>query len=276
MKIIDTAEQVEREFFGQPFDLEKWRAYAAGVSPELARMCLMDIEKYDFSRQAAPVLRASLSRPGKLRELHASFLRAVDGLRVRGPALLGDIGPTIVLYLGLCCAAGWATRLEGAPAILLGVEKIIELDWCGETAMKALLFHELGHLWHESLRGELEEGKDGRRRAVLQLYCEGVAMICQQRLAGEPELFHQDRDGWLSWCRENEGAIKADYLRRMEAGESVQDFFGDWARFMGRPDVGYFLGRQFVAWLLGRHTLEEIAVLPYDQLEASLTAFLRG
>ena len=62
----------------------------------------------------------------------------------------------------------------------------------------------------------------------------------------------------------------------MEAGESVQDFFGDWARFMGRPDVGYFLGRQFVAWLLGRHTLEEIAVLPYGQLESCLTAFLRS
>ena len=93
MKIIDTAEQVEREFFGQPFDLEKWRAYAAGISPELARMCLMDIEKYDFDRQAAPVLRASLSRPGTLRELHASFLRAVDYHRaVPGAVLRSRVG----------------------------------------------------------------------------------------------------------------------------------------------------------------------------------------
>lgn len=312
MKIIDTAGQVGRGFFCQPFDLEKWRAYAAGISPELARMCLEDVAKYDFDRQVAPVLQASLSRPDKLRQLHASFLGAVGALRANGPALLGASGPAqrpgpqtggpfgaaapqdagrgiqgmplfaggggpaIVLYLGLCCAAGRATRLEGVPAILLGIEKIIELDWCDETAMKALLFHELGHLWHESLRGELEEGGSPRQRAVLQVYSEGVAMVCQQRLAGDPELFHQDRDGWLGWCRANEGAIKAGYLRRMEAGESTQGFFGDWVSFMGQPDVGYFLGRQFVAWLLGRYTLAEAAVLPYSQLESSLAAFLQG
>ena len=81
MKIIDTAGQVGRGFFCQPFDLEKWRAYAAGISPELARMCLEDVAKYDFDRQVAPVLQASLSRPDKLRQLHASFLGAAGALR---------------------------------------------------------------------------------------------------------------------------------------------------------------------------------------------------
>lgn len=277
MRILDTAQAVGRAFFGRPFDMGRWQAYAEAISPELARKCLRNSEKYDFQREVLPVLQASLQKPEKLGQLCASFSAAVEALRANAPALFGgEPEITVVLYLGLCCAAGWATRLEGAPAILLGIEKIIELDWCGETAMKALLFHELGHLWHEARRGGTEGPGDERRRAVLQLYDEGVAMVCQQRLAGEPELFHQDRGGWLAWCRENEPAIKAGYLGRMEAGEGTQDFFGDWVRFLGQPDVGYFLGRQFVRHLLQKHTLEEVAVLPYAVIEEELTGFLRG
>lgn len=35
----------------------------------------------------------------------------------------------IILYLGLASGAGWATTLGGKRVILLGVEKIIEIDW---------------------------------------------------------------------------------------------------------------------------------------------------
>lgn len=275
MRIIDTAEQVRQAFFGKPFNLEKWRTYAEELSPELAQKCLKNAEKYSFQQQISPVLKESLSKPEKLRELHASFCSAAEALRANAPALFGrEPELTIVLYLGLCGAAGWATRLEGAPAILLGIEKIIELDWCDEKSMKALLFHELGHLWHESVRGPLEDWENGKQRAVLQLYTEGVAMVCQQQLAAEPELFHQDRGGWLSWCRENEPAIKAAYLERLESGGSIQDFFGDWVRFMGQPDVGYYLGRQFVRQLLEGQTLQAVAALPYDVLEKELKGWL--
>ncbi len=275
MKIVDTAGQAEGEFFGRPFDLAAWQRYAESISPELARKCLEDTEKYSFEQQVLPVLQASLDKPEKLRELRASFCSAVEALRLNAPSLFGgEPNITIVLYLGLCNAAGWASKLEGSPAILLGIEKIIELDWCGEAAMKALLFHELGHLWHEFLRGPLEDWENERQRAVLQLYVEGIAMVCQQRLAGEPELFHQDKGGWLAWCRENESEIKAAYRERLEAGESIQDFFGDWVRFRGQPDVGYFLGRQFVRRLLERYTLPGAAKLPYGVLEKELVDFL--
>lgn len=272
MRIIDTAEQAGRLFFGRPFDLAAWRGYAEGISPELARKCLEDVQKYSFEGDVLPVLQASLAKPEKLRELHESFCGAVESLRQNAPALFGkepDIA--IVLYLGLCNAAGWAAELDGSPAILLGMEKIIELDWCDETAMKALLFHELGHLWHESVRGGWPEGA----LAVVQLYEEGIAMVCQQQLAGDPELFHQDKNGWLGWCRENEPMIKAVYLERLESGESIQDFFGDWVRFQGQPDVGYFLGRQFVRRLLERYTLQEAAVLPMAAVEKELLDFLK-
>ena len=56
---------------------------------------------------------------------------------------------TVVLYLGLCNAAGWVTFLGGKKVVLLGVEKVLELNWDSEEKLKALLYHEIGHIWHE-------------------------------------------------------------------------------------------------------------------------------
>ena len=64
----------------------------------------------------------------------------------------------IILYLGLCNGAGWATSLDGRDAVLLGIEKIIELNWQDESAMQALIFHEIGHIWHKNLRESLSRG----------------------------------------------------------------------------------------------------------------------
>lgn len=146
----------------------------------------------------------------------------------------------ILFYLGLCSGAGWATDLDGRPAVLLGAEKIVELNWTGKTAMCGLLYHELGHLWHSQCRKapSFEETAS----ALWQLYTEGVAMFFEQELAGGPDFFHQNRDGWLSWCRENEGKLFREFCRRCKAGESVQDFFGDWCSYRGHSDIGYFLG----------------------------------
>ena len=62
---------------------------------------------------------------------------------------------TVVLYLGLCNAAGRVTFLGGKKVVLLGVEKILELNWDSEEKLKALLYHEIGHIWHE-IYGNLE------------------------------------------------------------------------------------------------------------------------
>ena len=90
-----------------------------------------------------PVVQAALQQQEKLTQAHESFLLAVRGLEVNLARLFPDMPDAIVLfYLGLCDSAGYATTLAEKPAVLLGVEKIIELGWCDENAMKGLLYHE--------------------------------------------------------------------------------------------------------------------------------------
>ena len=43
-----------------------------------------------------------------------------------------SIDADIVLYIGLCNGAGWITKIHEKTIVLLGIEKIIELDWCSK------------------------------------------------------------------------------------------------------------------------------------------------
>ena len=179
----------------------------------------------------------------------------------------------IILYLGLCNGAGWATTLDGKNTVLLGIEKIIELNWGDETNMRALILHEIGHLWHK-LNGNLHIPEyTKRRKGIAQLYCEGVAMVCEHILCGDDEFYHQDKEGWLSWCYKNENKIKREYLRRLNKKESIQDFFGDWCSYNGHSDVGYFLGCRFVRYLMKSYSLKDIANMKYRVLNKKFTEF---
>lgn len=67
----------------------------------------------------------------KLEQVHSSFVEATQRLQKRFIEAFGnDLDVDIILYLGLCNGAGWATSLTGKKTVLLGIEKIIELDWC--------------------------------------------------------------------------------------------------------------------------------------------------
>lgn len=268
MKIINACADIDSFFPDGKFTLATWRTYADSFSAELASKCIDDIADYDFEQDVLPVVQTALDNREKRRAVSHTFAAVTRKLsdRIR---LLYDSEPEldIVLYLGLCNAAGWATTLDGNRAVLLGFEKLIELNWCDENALIGLLYHEIGHIWHADMGGKCPEMPKQSHAALWQLYSEGVAMLCEQLLCGEENYFHQDKDGWLAWCQENEGSIKREYLRRMEQGESVQDFFGDWARYEGHPDVGYYLGVRFVRGLYEKYGLKQTAVLPFAQLE---------
>ena len=80
---------------------------------------------------------------------------------------------------GLCNGAGWATSLDGRDAVLLGIEKIIELNWQDESAMQALIFHEIGHIWHKTYGNLYPEARsEGEKITGSALYQEGLAMVC--------------------------------------------------------------------------------------------------
>lgn len=147
-----------------------------------------------------------------------------------------DIELDIILYLGLCNGAGWATTLDGRDAVLLGIEKIIELNWQNEDDMQALIFHEIGHIWHKTHGILYPHTHSNGERSLVQLYQEGIAMVCEQILCQDDNRYHQDKNGWLAWCVTNKSEIKCEFLKRIKDNKSTQDFFGDWCK----PDAGVY------------------------------------
>lgn len=272
MKIINTCDKI-KTFFSGSFDITVWRKYAGEISKELPSKCENDAKEYDFNKSVLPVLEAALNEEN-LDFVIRNFQTVIDTLNDNLSKLF-DTEPdiNIVLYLGLCNGAGWATTLDGKSTILLGIEKIIELNWGDETNMRALILHEIGHLWHK-MNGRLYlPDFTKRRKAIQQLYQEGVAMVCEHILCGDSDFWHQDKDGWLDWCRKNETEIKKEYLRRLDSNESVQDFFGDWCSYNGYSDVGYYLGCRFVEYLMKSHSLKEIANMSYNKLNKSFAEY---
>lgn len=274
MKIINTCEKI-KTLFPNGFDIAVWKRYASEISEELPSKCENDAKEYDFEKQVLPVLEQALNAE-KIDFVSKNFLAVIKTLNENLTKLFdGEPDINIVLYLGLCNGAGWATTLDGKSTVLLGVEKIIELNWSDEANMRALILHEIGHLWHK-LNGKLYlPDFTKRRKGIQQLYQEGVAMVCEHILCGDDDFYHQNKDGWLDWCRENEDDIKKEYLRRIDSKESIQDFFGDWCSYNGHSDVGYYLGCKFVEHLMKTHSLKEIANLPYRKLNKAFIGFVK-
>lgn len=271
MQIIDGFVGAQSAFPGGTFSLAAWRAYARTISAALPELVETDIADYDFERDVLPVLELFYNSPEKAAQAHASFQKLTAGLPERLEAALGcTVDAVLVFYLGLCCAAGWATELDGRPAVLLGAEKIVELDWGGERDMIGLVYHELGHLWHFQVRTAPAWGETPKDKALWQLYTEGVAMHAEHLLCSDPDFYHQDRNGWLGWCRANRTRLFAEYKRRVDAGESIQDFFGDWCAFEGRSDVGYYLGAELIRTFAAEENLEALANLSRAAVEERL------
>lgn len=274
MKIINTCEKI-KTLFPNGFDIAVWRRYANEISEELPSKCENDAKEYDFEKQVLPVLEQALNAE-KIDFVSKNFQAVIKTLNENLTKLFdGEPDINIVLYLGLCNGAGWATTLDGKSTVLLGIEKIIELNWGDEANMRALILHEIGHLWHK-LNGNLYLPDFTKRiKGIQQLYQEGVAMVCEHILCGDDDFYHQNKNGWLDWCRENENEIKKEYLRRLNKKESIQDFFGDWCSYNGHSDVGYYLGCKFVEHLMKTYTLKEIANLPYRKLNKAFIGFVK-
>lgn len=277
--IYDTYPQMT-SLAGAPFGLGAWRRYAEGIYPahpgteSFREKIEADVRGYDFEAQIRLVLEAALAEPPELEAAHASFLQAAEGLAEKLAEMLpGMPDVDVVFYLGLCNGAGWATAFRGKRTVLIGVEKVLELSWGGAKDMEALLYHELGHIWHEARLGGWPEMQTQAERSLFQLYREGIAMRCEQLLCGDDAFYHQDRGDWLRWCRENHAAITAEFDRRMAAGENTQDFFGDWCAWRGHSDTGYYLGCEFVKHLMKRLPLSEAATLSIPEVAAAFSEY---
>lgn len=283
MKIIDTYPHMPAAYDGAAFCFERWKAYIDAALPGIASSMISDTEKslktgrFSWEKDYLPVLNAVMA-DGKLREeAHDSFCRVTKDLEHTVYVQFGrHLDVDIVFYLGLCNAAGWVTKYQGQRAVLLGIEKIMELNWCGEDDMRGLIYHELGHIYQEQY-GILERTFERNADSFLwQLFIEGIAMYFEQALVGDTGYYHQDRDGWKRWCDAHWEEIKADFyddLKTMTFAD--QRYFGDWVNYNGHGDVGYYLGCRFIHYILSMYELDEIIRFNIDTVTQLFKQFIK-
>ncbi len=271
MKIIDTFEGIERCYKNGKFQKSEWDKYMNEYLPFAKERIENVAEKYNYQKDVLPVLNNLIENRDKLVIAHNSFCELVDGIDERLRSTLDtELDVTVVFYLGLCCGAGWAVEnLKGKRYILLGVEKIVELNWQEKNLMAGLIYHELGHLWHFSKRDKLM--RKFKSEYLWQLYTEGMAMYAQELLVNDGKQYHQYSNEWLVWCNENEEDLYKEYLRRIDSEESCQDFFGDWCGYLGHSDIGYYLGCELIRNLAQNHSPKDLVNLKesdvYDTLK---------
>ena len=184
-------------------------------------------------------------------------------------AFQGDV--VFVFYVGIGCGAGWYTPFRDTPALLFGLENIAECDWSDQKTIKGLIAHEIGHMVHRIWRKEA--GKSEETGPWWQLYEEGFAERCENLIL-ETESFHQTvgDPGWVEWCRSYRQWLAGEFLKTVEANESVDPFFGSWYQIQGRIETGYYLGNEVVQELEKDMSIREIALL--EDIEKHIRSIL--
>lgn len=259
MKIIDTYNDIFKSYENGVFNKALWDNYAVSAFQGLKEKIEQDFSRLtDYKDKIYKILNNMPKNIESAEMAHQSFINTTNNLsdEIKNKFNV-DLDVTIILYLGLGNAAGWATTINNQKVVLIGLEKIVELGWCSESDMQALIYHELGHIYHSFFEHK-ELFMNKRKQAVQQLYREGIAMVFEQTLCDDVNRYHQNANGWLDWCIDNDKLIKSEYLKRIRNKKSVQDFFGDWCSFKGHSDVGYYLGTAFIRFLMNDYSLQEI------------------
>lgn len=262
-----------------PAQIDLWRSAYMARYPELLRKQVEDYESQGVDWRQAAAERVFPRLPERLPLMQAArdLLPDVCASIYEGAqAALGlDFDVVFVIYVGIGCGAGWATRYEGQPACLLGLENIAEEGWHTRERLEGLVAHELGHLAHMAWRGEWEEFAACERDPLFLLYSEGFAMRCEEAILGSAGHLEQDGE-WLAWCFAHRAMLAAEFLRRVEAGETARDFFGSWHEIQGRSQTGYYLGREMVRRMQQGRALRDVARLPPEQVREAALAFLHA
>lgn len=281
MNIIDTSAGMLTAYELHQFDIEKWKIYIDASLPGVKQLCLDDMKKCieagcSWKEDYLPVLNNVYMEAEKRRKAAASFHRVTDHLNEKINSVFGrTVDVDIALYLGLCNGAGWVTAVCGRPVILLGIEKIVELNWCSIDDMNGLILHETGHVYHAQYGRWEREFPLPSDRFLWQLFVEGIAMVFEQRIIGNPEYFHQDKNSWKAWCDAHVEVIVRSFCRDLETMSfENQRYFGDWVSFDGHPDVGYYLGARFIRFILESESFDRVINYKICEVRAAFQSFL--
>ena len=280
LRIIDTYPKLNTLFENQTFCPKKWEAYMNSVYDNSADIFKKDMnicfdgKDNSYENDVLPILNAVHKNPA-LELLHNSFCKVTDGLNERIVDSFGkELDMDIVLYVGLCNGAGWVTNINGRDVVLLGIEKILELNWYDEDSMYGLIYHELGHVYHKQYGTFWQDSEDNKQKFVWQLFTEGIAMYFEQVLVKNFNYYHQDRKGWKEWCDTHFHQIVMDFTADLpKMTRENQTYFGDWVKYHGLGDVGYYLGTRFVQHLLKQHSFEQLIHMKIEDVYKEYITF---
>ena len=242
IQVIDTLDEIQNLFPGGTFDFSAWEQYASrcfGKDSHIFRDDMEDVlatGKYFYERDYLPVIQGVYGDP-RLENVRSTFHQVTEGVNERVKAQFGEeLEVNIVLYLGLCNGAGWATTLGGRDQVLLGIEKILELDWTSLSDLQGLIYHELGHLYHSQHGRVPQVAQEGPEHFLWQLF--------------------SDKD-------------------LLGMTPSNQRYFGDWVNYSGHGDVGYYLGSHWIQSLLKHWSFDEIICFSQESFVAHYREYIR-
>ena len=129
--------------------------------------------------------------------------------------------------------------------------------------------------WKDYIGVLHRETESMREYFLWQLFTEGIAMVFEQEVVGNREYFHQDRDGWKEWCDDNLRLIKESFDRDLDVmTDDTQRYFGDWVKFNGYGDTGYYLGTKFVRFLLTEDSFDNLVKYDMEEVAAGYERFM--
>ena len=273
IKIIDTFSQIDSLFDNGRFNLKMWKEYINSIYDKASNIFEDDLKEYldsgnyVYENDILPIIN-NVHGHSSLGALHTSFINVTNNLNERIINCFDhELNIDIVLYIGLCNAAGWVININGRDVILLGIEKILELNWYDEDSMYGLIYHELGHIYHKQYGIFNQYSDNSSQNFIWQLFTEGIAMYFEQVLINDLNYYHQNKNGWLNWCDNHFQQILTDFKSDLPMMTRFnQKYFGDWVNYCGRGDVGYYLGAKFVQHLCGKYNFEQLIKLEIDDI----------
>ena len=282
IKIIDTFSQIDSLFDNKTFNLKTWKKYINSIYDHASNIFENDLKEYlnsgnyVYEKDILPIIN-NVYNHSSLKTLHASFISVTQNLNKRiMDCFEHEINIDVVLYVGLCNAAGWVTNINGKDVILLGIEKILELNWYDEDSMRGQIYHELGHVYHKQYGIFNQCSDNSSQNFIWQLFSEGVAMYFEQILVNDLNYYHQNINGWLNWCDTHFQQILADFQSDLpKMTRFNQKYFGDWVNYCGKGDVGYYLGTKFVQHLCGKYSFEYLIKMKIDDISQEFFKFAK-
>jgi hypothetical protein len=186
---------------------------------------------------------------------------------------------TFVVYFGLGIGAGYANFYANTPAVLFGVENIVECNWLSYDSLLGLASHEIGHLYHFHLRGvdnEINYNKIKHISKYWLLYEEGFAMRLEEMFLNKNSFHMTDsNEDWLTWCSNNAKNLAKLFLEYINYNKNTNEFFGSWFKISGYSQTGYFLGHRVIKELEKNKSFKDIGLLNDDDLDNILPIILK-